>query len=191
MKKGLIFLITILIIAIAIVIGMNIYAKNNDYDNVISMIKGEKKEDSSDKKEENKEEKNETNKEEKKEPEVSEDNTIDKYVEITETLTAPDCLNVTEIIDNRDGTITLKGHIRTVDTSKEQIAEYPPYKETEDYRKITVASDLNCRYSIDSNQEANDTVANVFAKRLYFGGCFNFEFEDGVCTSVFEVVTGH
>lgn len=190
MKKIIIFLITIFLI-IVLCVGMNYYAKNNDYENIISMIKGEKKEDSSKKKDEKTEDKKDEDKEEKKEPEVPEENSIDKYVEITETLTNPDCLNVTEIIDNKDGTITLKGHIRTVDTSREQIAEYPFYKETEDYRKITVSSDLNCRYSIDSYQEANDTVKNVFEKRLFFGGCFNFEFENGVCTSVYEVVTGH
>lgn len=78
-----------------------------------------------------------------------------------------------------------------MDTSKEQIAEYPFYKETGEYKQITVSSNTKCVYSLDSYENKTDTVENVFSKKLYFGGCFNFSFENGKCTSVYEVVTGH
>lgn len=114
-----------------------------------------------------------------------------KYSEITKTLENNDVLLVTDAIDNNDGTYTLKGRIITVDISKEQVAEYPPYKKTGEYKQITVSSDTKCVYSLDSYKEKTDTVQNVFSKKLYFGGCFNFTFENGKCTSVYEVVTGH
>ena len=102
-----------------------------------------------------------------------------------------DVLSVTDAIKNNNGTYTLKGNIITVDTSREQIAEYPFYKETGEYKQITVSSDTKCIYSLDSYESKTDTVENVFSKKLYFGGCFNFTFENGKCTSVVEVVTGH
>lgn len=114
-----------------------------------------------------------------------------KYSEITKTLENNDVLSITDAINNNDGTYTLKGKIITVDTSKEQIAEYPFYKETGEYKQITVSSNTKCVYSLDSYEDKTDTVENVFSKKLYFGGCFNFSFENGKCTSVYEVVTGH
>lgn len=114
-----------------------------------------------------------------------------KYSEITKTLTNNDLLSVTDAVNNNDGTYTLKGKIITVDTSKEQVTEYPFYKETGEYKQITVSSNTKCTYSVDSYEETTDTVENVFSKELYFGGCFNFSFENGKCISVYEVVTGH
>lgn len=114
-----------------------------------------------------------------------------KYSEITKTLENNDVLSITDAINNNDGTYTLKGKIITVDTSKEQITEYPFYKETGEYKQITVSSNTKCVYSLDSYEDKTDTVENVFSKKLYFGGCFNFSFENGKCTSVYEVVTGH
>lgn len=114
-----------------------------------------------------------------------------KYSEITKKLQNNNILSVTDAIDNNDGTYTLKGKIITVDTSKKQTTEYPFYKETGEYKKITVSSNTKCIYSLDSNIEKTDTVKNVFSKKLYYGGCFNFSFKGGKCTSVYEVVTGH
>lgn len=115
----------------------------------------------------------------------------DKYSEITETLVNNDVLTVTNFIKNNDGTYTLQGKIRTIDTSREQVTEYPPYKETGEYMQITVPSNTKCVYSVNSYDEKTDTVENVFSKKLYFGESFNFSFENGKCTSVYEVVTGH
>ncbi len=119
----------------------------------------------------------------------SSDNTT--YSEITETLQGSDVLLVTDAIDNQNGTYTLKGKVQTVDTSSQQETEYPTYKETGEYKQITVPSDTECVYSVDSYEESKDIVSNVFSKKLYFGGCFNFKFENGKCVSVYEIVTGH
>lgn len=118
-------------------------------------------------------------------------NTTSKYSKITKTLENNDVLTVTESINNNDGTYTLKGKIRTIDTSKEQIAEFPFYKETGKYMQITVPSNTKCVYSLPNSDEKTDTVKNVFSKNLSFSTSFNFSFENGTCTSVYEVVTGH
>lgn len=114
-----------------------------------------------------------------------------KYSEITTALGTDEVLSVTSADKNNDGTYTLKGIIKTIDTSKEQIAEYPSWKETGEYKQITVSKDTKCKYSVDSNEELIDTVENVFTKNLSFGGCFQFSFENGKCILVSEVVTGH
>lgn len=121
---------------------------------------------------------------------LSTNSSSSKYSEITKTLTNNDLLSVTDAVNN-NGTYTLKGKIITVDTSKEQVTEYPFYKDTGEYKQITVLSNTKCIYSVDSYEETTDTVENVFSKELYFGGCFNFSFENGKCISVYEVVTGH
>lgn len=123
--------------------------------------------------------------------ETSVSSQYNKYSEITRELQNNDILSVTDAINNNDGTYTLKGKIITVDSSKKQVAEYPFYKETGEYKEITVSSNTKCVYSVDSNMERTDTVKNVFSKKLYYGGCFNFSFKGGKCTSVYEVVTGH
>lgn len=72
------------------------------------------------------------------------------------------------------------------------MAEYSDkYRLIDEKRTITVSENTKCTYSPDSNDEKTDTVGNVFSKKLYFGGCFNFTFKDGKCTSVNEVVIGH
>lgn len=122
-----------------------------------------------------------------------------KYSEITKKLENDDLLQVSDVVKNNDGTYTLKGQIITIDKSKEQITEFPFYKETGEYKQITVASNTKCIYnSYDENtgeETATDTVANVFSKKLYsnagMGACFNFTFENGKCISVYEVATGH
>lgn len=122
-----------------------------------------------------------------------------KYSEITKKLENDDLLQVSDAIKNNDGTYTLRGQIITVDTSKEQIAEFPFYKETGEYKQITIPSNTKCIYNSydeDTGEEtATDTVANVFSKKLYsgagMGACFNFTFENGKCVSVYEVATGH
>lgn len=121
---------------------------------------------------------------------LSTNSSSSKYSEITKTLTNNDLLSVTDAVNN-NGTYTLKGKIITVDTSKEQVTEYPFYKDTGEYKQITVSSNTKCIYSVDSYEETTDTVENVFSKELYFGGCFNFSFKNGKCISVYEVVTGH
>ena len=114
-----------------------------------------------------------------------------KYSEIIEPLQNSDVLFVTDAIDNKNGTYTLRGKIKTEDTSKQQVTEYPYYKETDEYKQITVDSNTQCIYSKDSYEDEIDTVDNVFSSKLYFGGCFNFTFENGKCVSVYEIVTGH
>jgi len=123
-------------------------------------------------------------------------NSLDsKYSQITETLENEEIFLLTDTIKNDNGTYTLKGKIITEDTSREPIAEYPYYKETGEYRQITLSADTKCEYSLDSYEYGTGTVGNVFSKELYFAGgqgaCFNFIFEDGKCTSVVEIVTGH
>ena len=119
------------------------------------------------------------------------DNKTDKYKEITKTLEGDDVLEVTNSISNDDGTYTLKGKIYVVDTSKEQLAEYPFRKYNGEYMEITVPKDTKCVYSIDSYEEKTSTVEKVFSRQLAFGNCFNFEFKNGKCVSVYEVVVGH
>ena len=90
----------------------------------------------------------------------------------------------------------MKGKIITIDKSREQIAEFPFYKETGEYKQITVSEKTKCTYLEDSNNEKNDTVENVFSKKLAFdggqyGSSFNFEFEDNKCVLVYQVNTGH
>ena len=114
-----------------------------------------------------------------------------KYSEIIEPLQNSDVLFVTDAIDNKNGTYTLRGKIKTEDTSKQQVTEYPYYKETDEYKQITVDSNTQCIYSKDSYEDEIDTVDNVFSSKLYFGGCFNFTFENWKCVSVYEIVTGH
>lgn len=118
-----------------------------------------------------------------------------KYSKITKTLENNDILLLTDTIKNTDNTYTLKGKIITIDTSREPIAEYPFYKETGEYKQITVSAETKCEYSLDSYDYKTDTVENVFSQKLYFAGgqgaCFNFSFENGKCVLVREVVTGH
>ena len=115
--------------------------------------------------------------------------------EITKKLENDNLLLVNDSTKNNDGTYTLKGKIITIDNSKEQTTEYPNYKETGENKQITVDGKTKCRYLTDSNEEKTDTVENVFTKKLYSGAgqgpCFNFKFENGKCTEVYEVVTGH
>lgn len=115
----------------------------------------------------------------------------DTYKEITKKLEGDDVLEVTNSINNDDGTYTLKGKISVVDTAKKQIAEYPFRKYNGEYMQITIPKDTKCVYSIDSYEEKTSTVEEVFSRKLAFGNCFNFEFENGKCVSVYEVVVGH
>ena len=65
------------------------------------------------------------------------------------------------------------------------------WKETNNYKKITLDGNTKCTYSKDSNIDKTDTVKNVFTKKLYWNGYFKFTFKNGKCTSVNEVVIGH
>ena len=65
------------------------------------------------------------------------------------------------------------------------------WKETEDYRQLTISNSTKCIYSSDSNDELTDTVENVFGKKLYWGGYFKFSFKNNECASINEVVIGH
>jgi len=119
-----------------------------------------------------------------------------KYTEITKKLESEEIFLLTDTIKNNDGTYTLKGKIITEDTSKEPIAEYPFYKETGEYKQITLSSNTKCQYVFESEENyKTDTVENVFSKKLYAGWgqgpCFDFTFENGKCISVNEIITGH
>lgn len=101
---------------------------------------------------------------------------------------------------NDNGTYTLYGKIITVDTSKEQIAEIPFYKETGEYKKITLSSDTKYEGEIYNEEkgyieEINDTVGNVFSKKLNEKDgvkiAYTFEFKNGKCILISEVEIGH
>ena len=113
-----------------------------------------------------------------------------KYSEITNELENDDLLQVSDTINNNDGTYTLKGKIITADWANQR-AEFPPYKETGEYKQITIPA--NTKYIYEIGDE--DTIKNVISKKLYsnagMGPCFNFTFENGKCISVNEVATGH
>lgn len=115
-----------------------------------------------------------------------------KYSIITKELNEDTVLFVTNSIKNTDGSYTLKGKLKKIDTSKPQETEFPYWIETEEYKQITISADTKCTYSPDSvGDDITDTVKNVFDKDLSFGDCFNFSFENGKCVLVKEVVTGH
>ena len=125
----------------------------------------------------------------------SENSLESKYSEITKKLENEEIFLLTDTIKNNDGTYTLKGKIITEDTSREPIAEYPFYKETGEYRQITLSANTKCEYALYGYEEyKTDTVENVFSKKLYLGWgqgpCFNFTFVNGKCVSVNEVPTG-
>ena len=119
-----------------------------------------------------------------------------KYTEITKKLGNEEIFLLTDTIKNSDGTYTLKGKIITEDTSREPIAEYPFYKETGEYKQITLSYNTKCQYVFEREDDyKTDTVENVFSKKLYAGWgqgpCFDFTFENGKCISVNEIITGH
>ena len=118
-----------------------------------------------------------------------------RYTQITKELENEEIFLLIDTIKNYDGSYTLRGEIIIEDASKQPIAEYPLYKGTEEYKEITLSPYTKCEYSINSYDYMIDTVENVFSKKLYFAGgkgpCFNFDFENGECISVVEIVTGH
>ena len=90
----------------------------------------------------------------------------------------------------------IKGKITEIDTSKEQLTEYPIRRETKEYRQITIPSNTKCLYLTDyGNELTTDTVKNVFSKKLYdkdgMGTSFKFNFKNGKCVSIQQVATGH
>ena len=107
-----------------------------------------------------------------------------KYSKITKELEGDDLFLLTNAINNNDGTYTLKGKITEIDTSKEQLTEYPIRRETKEYRQITIPSNTKCLYLTDyGNELTTDTVKNVFSKKLYdkdgMGTSFKFNFKNG------------
>lgn len=172
-----------------------------------------------------------------------------QYLDITKELNEDELFKITKVIDNNDGTFTLRGKLYrpyiiseselndilnngtleynnekfiikkgekkgTYDLCPEQYkdvvwytfepiegsknyklvshSEYPDqWKETEDYRKLTISNSTKCTYSVDSYDVLTDTVENVFGKELYFGGYFKIYFKNNECVLIDEVVIGH
>lgn len=118
-----------------------------------------------------------------------------QYSEIAKKLENGNLLLVEDSSYNSDNTYTLKGPIIEVVNKGEN--EYPSYQKTSKYMQITIPVNTKCTYITDepAGENATDTVQNVFSSNLYYGGgigpCFNFEFENGKCISVYEVPTGH
>ena len=109
------------------------------------------------------------------------------YIEITSELGKDELLQISDTIDNSDGTYTIKGKIIVADWANQQ-AEYPPYKENGEYKKITISA--STKYVYDNGDE--DILKNIISSTDHkIGPAVTFSFENGKCVSINETATGH
>ncbi len=65
------------------------------------------------------------------------------------------------------------------------------WKETEEYRQLTVSNSTKCTYSVLNSDDISSTVENVFANELYHGGYFELSFKNNKCVALNEVIIGY